>query len=250
VRPTRKVHSKKLNPFVGFLLRYDWTCERKLINEIGFMKDHRPLSSTLPTAEYGLLKLVYLAAGALVITLAACAAEPELAGVTEVTSDTALAVPMPAQSGAIPERVAHGQYLVGLLGCATCHTDGALVGEPSPERLLAGSSVGIAWSDPLVTKLPGVVFPANLTPDKETGIGNWTVGDLVRVLRSGVDRGGRQHLPVMPWPAYAHLTDNDAAAIAAYLLSLPPVRHRVPANVSPGQRTDTSYVHFGVYRKK
>ena len=68
-----------------------------------------------------------------------------------------------------PETVEKGQYLVELLGCGTCHTDGALIGEPNANRGLAGSSTGIAYSNPLVQALPGVVYPANLTPDPETG---------------------------------------------------------------------------------
>lgn len=216
------------------------------------------MSASLPfpafplTAKDGRRMLHRLAGALLLAALAACAAEPSLPGTVAVRPDTTHAAPTPDLSAMPPAeaaRVARGQYLVALLGCGTCHTDGALMGAPQPERLLAGSSVGIAWSDPLVQALPGVVFPANLTPDRDTGIGNWTARELVQVLRSGIDRGGRQHLPVMPWPAYARLSDDDAGAIAAYLLSLPPVRHEVPTNVSPGQRTDSTYVHFGVYRK-
>ena len=52
----------------------------------------------------------------------------------------------------------------------------------------------------------------------------------------------------MPWPAYAQLSDEDINAIVAYLRSLPPVRHQVPANVPPGNEASAPYVHFGVYQ--
>lgn len=194
-----------------------------------------------------------LASGLLAMVLAACTTETTLSGVDEVTPATTFGTPAPDAARLAPDRataVARGQYLVELLGCGTCHTDGALVGQPNAQRRLAGSSVGIAWSNPLEEDYPGVLFPANLTPDEETGIGGWNEGDIATFLRSGVDRAGRNHLPVMPWPAYARLSDDDAAAIAAYLLSLPPVRHKVPANVDPGQRSNAGYVHFGVYRKR
>lgn len=149
-----------------------------------------------------------------------------------------------------PEEIARGKYLVALLGCGSCHTNGALIGEPVAGQLLAGSDTGIAWSNPLIERYPGVVYPKNLTPDVETGIGSWSVDDIVRMIQTGVDKHSGQSLPVMPWPAYANIVSADATAIAAYLLSLPPVRHQVPANVRPGQRNVAPFVHFGVYRSK
>lgn len=149
-----------------------------------------------------------------------------------------------------PEQLTRGRYLVGLLGCGSCHTDGALVGAPDSDRLLAGSSTGIAYSSPFVDDFPGVVYPANLTPDMETGLGSWTMERLVTMVRVGTTEHSASSLPVMPWPAYASITYDDALAIAAYLKSLPPVRHRVPANVARGQRATAPYVHFGVYQSR
>ena len=95
-----------------------------------------------------------------------------------------------------------------------------------------------------------MVYPSNLTPDRETGIGAWTSDDIVNIIRRGVDPSGRRHLSVMPWPAYGKLTDEDAYAIAAYLKALPPVGHEVPANVRPGQAAKYPFVHFGVYQSR
>lgn len=185
-------------------------------------------------------------------TLAACTpvANP-LDDYEQLNPVTIQQPPASAEGGSLPaEQVDRGRYMVGLLGCGSCHSDGALIGEPVPGRLLAGSSTGIAYSNPLAVSNPGVVYPANLTPDPETGIGDWTQDAIVTMLRAGTDSHGGQTLPVMPWPAYAALTDEDAYAIAAYLQSLPPVRHQVPANVAPGQRARAPYVHFGVYRSR
>lgn len=166
--------------------------------------------------------------------------------VTIMDAPAPSAAATPADGGLVE----HGKYLVELLGCGSCHTDGALIGEPRMDRRLAGSHVGIAYSDPLKTTRPGVVYPANLTPDEKTGIGSWSDEDIIRVIRSGVDRSGRQHLAVMPWPAYGKLSDGDALAVVAYLRALPPVAHLVPENVPPGTPARAPYVHFGVYRSK
>ena len=144
-----------------------------------------------------------------------------------------------------------GAYLVELLGCGACHTDGALIGQPNYDRALAGSSVGIAFSNPLKDAFPSIVYPANLTPDKETGIGNWTEAQVRRAIQHGVDAEGNQQLPVMPWGAYRKLKESDVTAIASYLLSLEPVSHRVPDNVMRGKPAEGArYVHFGVYMSR
>lgn len=184
--------------------------------------------------------------------LGACAAPYNpLDEYEQLSPATQLAAPEArATASFTPDQVARGQYMVGLLGCGSCHTNGALVGTPDMAQLLAGSDTGIAWTNPLAERNPGVVYPANLTPDVETGIGTWSAGEIVAMIRTGVDKHAGQTLPVMPWPGYANLNEEDALAIAAYLLSLPPVKHSVPANVRPGQRAVSPFVHFGVYQSR
>jgi len=148
------------------------------------------------------------------------------------------------------ERVRQGKYLVELLACGVCHSDGALTGKLNADRLLAGSGIGIAYSNPMVEKNPGVVFPGNLTSDIETGLGSWKDEDIARVIRTGVNKHGQRNLSVMPWPGYAKMTDEDAMSIVAYLRSIPAVKHKVPDNIRPGKKTRLPYVHFGVYRSK
>ena len=163
---------------------------------------------------------------------------------------TILAAPDPDPGNFPQELVDRGQYLVGLLGCGSCHTDGALVGAPVPGRALAGSSIGIAYSNPLAVPRPGVLYASNLTPDMETGIGSRSLTDLARMIRLGVNEHGSQTIPVMPWPAYVNIAEQDAQAIAMYLKSLAPVSHQVPDNVRPGQRASAPFVHFGVYQTR
>ncbi|MEM6775066.1 MAG: cytochrome c [Pseudomonadota bacterium] len=143
-----------------------------------------------------------------------------------------------------------GRYLVQLLGCASCHTDGALVGKPDPKLMLAGSSIGIAYTNPMINDFPGALYPPNLTPDVETGLGQWTVKEITTMIRSGKNRHGNQTMSIMPWTSYAQLSDADATAIATYLKSLEPVANRVPERVTPGSPARTPLVHVGLYRSR
>jgi mono/diheme cytochrome c family protein len=128
-----------------------------------------------------------------------------------------------------------GKYLVSLGGCNDCHTPGYFLGKPDFSRALGGSEVGF--------ELPGlgVFHGPNLTPDKETGLGNWTPEEIVMAITKGQRPDGRELAPIMPWHSFAVLTKEDAFAIAAYLKSLPPVKNKVPGPFGPNE-TPTSFV--------
>lgn len=169
----------------------------------------------------------------------------------EYTPSAELDAPEPDPARVSDAQLAeHGRYLVGLLGCGSCHTDGAIVGRPNRARTLAGSSIGIAYSNPLETKKPGVVYPPNLTSDMATGIGSWSEAEIASFLGSGVGPHGARRKSVMPWPAYSRLKGEDAMAIAAYLHSLPPVNHQVPKKVPRGKAASNPFVYFSVYMGK
>ena len=145
-------------------------------------------------------------------------------------------------------RVNRGRYLVEIAGCAACHTDGALIGEPSAAMLLAGSRLGIAYTNPLRGTYPGVAYPSNLTPDPRTGLGSWSDAQIAGAIRSGDLGSSTGHLIVMSWPLYRHMADDDVNAIVMYLRSIPAIEHQVPTRVAPGTRATTSYLYFGVHR--
>ena len=181
---------------------------------------------------------------------AVAAADDPLKDYEQLEPAAVMDLPMAASSVYPEDQVEHGRYLVTLLGCGSCHSEGALLGELDPGLTLAGSRVGIATSNPMKRRHPGVVYPSNLTPDPETGLGGWSLEDIADVLRTGTDSHGSSVLPVMPWMIYSKLSADDAMAVAMYLQSLPPVHYRVPGKVKPGQRAKGPFVHFGLYQER
>jgi mono/diheme cytochrome c family protein len=114
-------------------------------------------------------------------------------------------VPVSMQ-GADP--LTRGEYLARAADCMVCHT--ARGGAP-----YAG---GFAFTLPF-----GTIYSTNITPDKATGIGNYTDQDFLNAMHRGVRSDGANLYPAMPFASYTYMTDADALAIKAYLFSLPPV---------------------------
>lgn len=102
-------------------------------------------------------------------------------------------------------------------GCALCHSspnaaDGVLSGQTSP--------------------LPSTMaYAPNLTPDKNTGIGDWSDDDIIKAVRSGIDDEGAELCMAMP--RFANLSDGDVHDLVAYLRSLPAVNRDIPESVCP-----------------
>jgi mono/diheme cytochrome c family protein len=130
-------------------------------------------------------------------------------------------------------QIQRGKYLVTITGCSDCHTPGGLLGQPDMARYLGGSDVGFA--------IPGVgvYVGQNLTADNDTGLGAWSDDQIIAALRTGKRPDGRMLSEVMPFPALAHLTDEDAKAIVAFLKSLPPVKNKVPGPFGPSDKPTT-----------
>jgi mono/diheme cytochrome c family protein len=116
-------------------------------------------------------------------------------------------VPNPGISPLLAQRkpdVEHGKYVAVLGDCAACHT--AAGGQP-----FAG---GVPFSTPV-----GTVYSTNITPDRDSGIGNYSFEDFVRVMRLGVTPDGTRLYPAMPYTAYAKVSDEDLQDLFAYLQS-------------------------------
>ncbi|HEX4159893.1 MAG TPA: c-type cytochrome [Rhizomicrobium sp.] len=126
----------------------------------------------------------------------------------------ALAQYKAADPTGVPGALAHaslverGEYLTRAADCTACHT----------------AQGGTPYAGGLAINLPfGTIYSTNITPDKETGIGNWTDADFLNAVHRGIGRDGMRLYPAMPYPSYTYMTDADALAIKAYLFSLAPV---------------------------
>lgn len=136
-----------------------------------------------------------------------------------------------AQAQAADAELERGRYLVSIGGCNDCHTPGYFFGKPDMTRYLGGSDVGFHIPD------LGIFVAPNLTPDKETGLGDWSIEQIVAALQTGTRPDGRVLAPIMPWRAFAGLTPEDARAIAAFLKSVPPVKNAVPGPFGPSEKS-------------
>jgi mono/diheme cytochrome c family protein len=124
------------------------------------------------------------------------------------------------------ERLKRGAYLVEhVSGCAFCHTPFQETAA-GPEIVASKKASGQVFPLP---GFPGTVVAPNLTPDPETGIGNWTDDQLARAIREGIGHDGRTLFPLMPYTYFRHMTDEDLASVVVYLRSLPPIRNPLPA---------------------
>ncbi len=178
-----------------------------------------------------------------------------------VAGGTAMAAALAAQQPgrvATPVKdpvIARGEYLAHIAGCNDCHTPlkmGPKGPEPDMTRMLsghpenmvmppapalapdapwnwAGAATSTAFAGPW-----GISYSRNLTPDKETGLGNWTEEQFVRALRTGRHQGnpnGRMILPPMPWPSVSQMTDEDLHAVWTFLRAIPAVRNDAPQSI-------------------
>jgi mono/diheme cytochrome c family protein len=188
--------------------------------------------------------------------LASALAATLFASLTAVACSDALADNHPPQAA-----VERGKYLVTIGGCNDCHTPLKMGPEgpvPDMDRMLSGhpetfpvagqapsageawlastAATGTAFSGPW-----GVSFTANLTPDRNTGLGIWTEDMFVKTLRTGKHWGtSRDILPPMPWFNYGQMTDDDLKAVFAYLRTIKPLANHVPAPIEPAAPVTTT----------
>ncbi len=133
-----------------------------------------------------------------------------------------------------PARLARGKYLVHYVAdCFGCHSqvDWKKTVMPIPGTEGGGGEIP---DDTTTYK----VHPPNISPDPETGAGNWTDDQFIRALRQGIGNDGRTLMPFMPYLAFRNMSDEDLYSIIVYIRSIPPVRHKVPLTAWPKQIAD------------
>ncbi len=105
----------------------------------------------------------------------------------------------------------NGKLLYNIGGCISCHASETDAAVP-------------AGGKPLTTPI-GILYPPNLTPDPETGLGKWSDVDFVNAMQRGLTPTGQHLIPAFPYTSYAHMKMEDVLDIKAYLASLPPVNN-------------------------
>lgn len=112
------------------------------------------------------------------------------------------------------EAIARGEYLVNAGGCLSCHR-----GEEDAETMSGGLALETDF---------GTFYAPNITPDSETGVGDWSARDFIMALKHGRSPGGGFYYPAFPYRAYGGLSDTEVVDIGSYLMSLDAVSYQVP----------------------
>jgi mono/diheme cytochrome c family protein len=111
--------------------------------------------------------------------------------------------------------VRRGAELAAIGNCISCHT------APAGKALAGGRALPTPF---------GTIYSTNITPDAETGIGQWTEAAFQRAMHEGVDRAGRHLYPVFPYDHFTLLTEQDNKALYAFLMTRDPVHAKTPEN--------------------
>lgn len=132
--------------------------------------------------------------------------------------------PIAEKVEATPERLERGRYLAhNVMMCFFCHGE--------RDRLLLSQAVKPGtegWGQCTSEPFPGKLCISNITSHPTAGIGAWTDGEVLRAIREGIGRDGRALVPMMPYPTYRNLSDEDAQALLVYLRTLEPHDVAVP----------------------
>lgn len=136
-------------------------------------------------------------------------------------SDSNLSIVYPrsqySQNPELRQLLQRGEYLSKAGDCIACHTDTKHNGAP-----FAG---GLGIYTPF-----GTIYSPNITPDKTTGIGQWSDKDFIRAMHKGIAPDGSYYFPVFPFASFTKINKTDLLAIKAYLFSLPPIQKKNQTN--------------------
>jgi mono/diheme cytochrome c family protein len=122
-------------------------------------------------------------------------------------------------------RLERGRYLVnGVVGCLYCHSEHDATREGAPAKAGREGAGVLFLHDPSL----GTLYASNITPAHETGIGNWTDDQIARAIQEGIGGDGRALFPIMPYPNFRTLSDEDLASVIVYMRSIPAIKNAVP----------------------
>jgi mono/diheme cytochrome c family protein len=148
------------------------------------------------------------------------------------------AVPAPSRTSFDRTEIAKGSELAAIGNCILCHT------APGGKAFAGGRAIPTPF---------GTIFSTNITPDAETGIGNWSEHAFRRAMHEGIDRTGNHLFPAFPYDHFTKVADDDVTAIYAFLMTREPVRANAPPNTVPLPRPllagwNALYLHEGAFQ--
>jgi mono/diheme cytochrome c family protein len=112
--------------------------------------------------------------------------------------------------------LANGERLYHAAGCHSCHL---------PSKVLAGVDSALPAGGTALKTPIGILYPTNLTPDPETGLGRWSDADFVNAMQKGIGKDGGHLIPAFPYTSYTRMRVADILDIKAYLATLAPVKN-------------------------
>jgi nicotinate dehydrogenase subunit B len=163
-----------------------------------------PATATWPARRSPWARAGALAAGALAMGAALLGWRPAIAPVVQSAATASV------YNAATIER---GRLVAAAGDCVVCHT------APGGQANTGGRALDTPF---------GTIYTTNLTPDAETGIGQWSFSAFQRAMREGISRDGQHLYPAFPYTSFAKMSDDDLTALYAYLMDQPAVRAEVP----------------------
>lgn len=138
------------------------------------------------------------------------------------------AEPQKPNDDSLKKVVERGEYLaMHVAGCLDCHSKHDWTKYSGP--LVPGTEgMGGEVFDQKLVGIPGVIYAKNITPDPETGIGNWTDNEIIRAFTQGISKNGDTLFPLMPYPHYNSMAKEDLLSIVAFIRTLKPLKNKVP----------------------
>jgi len=153
-----------------------------------------------------------------------------------LTSAAVVGVVTTSARAADDDKIARGEYLTAVATCSDCHTPGVFADNPDHTRFLGGSDTAF--------EVPGLgaFVGGNLTPDQKTGIGKWTIDQIVTTLQTEMRPDGTALPPGIHSKGYKSFSKEDLTAISTYLKSIAAVNNEVPGPFKPGEKVTTSLI--------
>ncbi|MFQ5859458.1 MAG: c-type cytochrome [Anaerolineae bacterium] len=161
------------------------------------------------------------------------------------------AITQPVTAPPAGPTIEYGAYLATHgSACAECHTPVDLQSlEYFLDQLFSGGAIAMGGE---LEGLPAAAYPTNITPHRETGIGDWSEEQFITAMRTGARPNGTVMLTVMPYPYYGFWTDDDLKAVYRYLMTMPAIENQVPGpefmpEITAGDSASKGAALFQVY---